>query len=274
TLPGRSAEVLAVAYSPDGRFIAAGSADGTTRLWNATTQELVHAFRAHRGGVFATRFSADGNRLVTLGGDRAVRVWDVRTRRLVQSLPNAHKRTRAHVVWGEGVAFVGDDRVAVAQSSREGGTQSAVVARVFDLSSGKEVSVVKDPAGPTQTIDIDVSPDGKLLVAGHAQGPLQLYRLSDGRQLDVEPNGAQAGAILDVEFSHDGKFVATGAVDGFAKIWSVANGRLREVVTLRGHDNPVGSVSFDRDGTRLASWGQVSDEARVWDVTPAGPGEV
>jgi WD40 repeat protein len=49
---------------------------------------------------------------------------------------------------------------------------------------------------------------------------------------------------------------------------------LREVLRLRGHNNPVGSVSFSRDGTRLASWGQVSGEARVWDVSPAGRGEV
>jgi WD40 repeat protein len=203
-----------------------------------------------------------------------VRVWDVQSGRLLRSLPNAHGRIRASVDWGEGVAFVGDNRIAVAPWSHEGRLPSAVVAKVFDLSSGKEVSVVKDPAGPTQTVDIDVSPDGKLLVAGHQQGPLHLYRLSDGRQLDVVQNGSRQGAMLDVEFSHDGKLVATGGVDGLAKIWSVANGKLREVLRLRGHANPVGSVSFNRDGTRLVSWGQLSGEARVWDVSPAGPGEV
>jgi WD40 repeat protein len=202
-----------------------------------------------------------------------VRVWDIRSGRLLQSLPNVHERTRAPVVWGEGVAFVGDDRIAVAPWSREGGVPSPVVAKVFALSSGKEVSVVNDPAGPTQTVDIDVSPNGKLLVAGHAQGTLQLYRLSDGRQLDVA-QGSSAGAILDLEFSRDGKFLATGGVDGFAKIWEVAHGKLSEVLTLRGHDNPVGSVSLNRDKNRLASLGQGSYEARIWDVSPAGRGEV
>jgi WD40 repeat protein/DNA-binding SARP family transcriptional activator len=272
-LPGYSAEVLAVAYSPDGRFIAAGSADGTLRLWETSSRKITHVLRAHQGAVFATRFSADGNRLVTLGADRAARVWDVRSGQRLQSFPNVHDRTRASVVWGEGVAFVGDDRIAVAPWSHEGGTASAVVAKIFDLSSGRQVSLIRDPAGAAQTVDIDVSPDGKLLVASDAKetGPLALYKLSDGEQLDVEQ---KAGGILDVEFSRDGKFVATGAVDGFAKIWSVAEGKLREVLRLRGHDNPVGSVSFNRDGTRLASWGQVSGEARVWDVSPAGRGEV
>jgi WD40 repeat protein len=133
------------------------------------------------------------------------------------------------------------------------------------------VGVVDDPAGETQTVDIDVSPDEKLLVAAHAEGQLQLYRLSDGRQLDVEQNRE---GILDVEFNRDGSSVATGGVNGFAKVWSVDGGRLREVLTLRGHDNPVGSVSYNGDGTRLASWGQASREARIWDVSPAGRGEV
>jgi WD40 repeat protein/serine/threonine protein kinase/DNA-binding SARP family transcriptional activator len=265
------ADVLAVAYSPSGHLVATGSADGTAAIWNASTGKAVHLLRAHRGGVFATRFSADGKRLVTLGADRAVRVWEVRSGRLLHTLTNVHNRTSAPVAWGEGVAFVGDDRVAVAPWSAGAGTPSSIVARVFDLSSGRQVGVVNDPAGATRIIDIDVSRDGKLLVAGHAEGPLQLYRLSDGRQLDVAET---AGAILDLEFSRDGRFVATGSADNFAKIWSVANGKLREVLKLRGHDTAVGSVSLNRYATRLVSWGQASGEARVWDVSPAGRGEV
>ncbi|MFL5918459.1 MAG: protein kinase domain-containing protein [Gaiellaceae bacterium] len=265
------ADVLAVAYSPGGTLVATGSADGTATIWNASTGKAAHVLLAHPGGVFATRFSADGKRLVTLGADRAVRVWAARSGSLLGTIPKAHNRTAAPVVWGEGVAFVGEDRVAIAPWSRGKTAPSSVVAKVFQLSSGKKVGVVSDPAGATQTVDIDVSPDGRLLVAGHAEGPLQLYELSDGRQLDVEQN---QGGVLDVEFSRDGKSVATGGVDGFAKIWSVAGGRLHEVLTLRGHDNPVGSVSFNSDGTRLASWGQASGEARVWDVSPDGRGEV
>jgi WD40 repeat protein/DNA-binding SARP family transcriptional activator len=266
----RPGNVLAVGYSPGGTVVATGSANGTATIWNPSTGEALHVLPAHRGGVFATRFSADGKQLATLGADRAVRVWDVRSGRLLHTITKAHNRTSAAAGWGEGVAFVGAHRIAVAPWSLGTG-DSPVVARVFDLSSGHQVGVVKDPAGATRIVDIDVSPDGKLLVAGHAQWPLQLYRLSDGRQLDV---GQNDGGILDVEFSRDGKFVATGAVDGFAKIWSVADGKLREVLRLRGHDNPVGSVSFNRYETRLVSWGEVSDEARVWDVTPAGRGEV
>ena len=54
----------------------------------------------------------------------------------------------------------------------------------------------------------------------------------------------------------------------------MTRGKLRESLTLRGQTRPVGSVSFDRTGTRLATSGQPSGGARVWDVSPAGRGEV
>jgi WD40 repeat protein len=270
-LAGDTGDILAVGYSRDGRLIATGGADGTARLWNAATGDLIHVLRAHRGGVFATRFSADGTRLGTLGADRAVRVWDVRTGRELQAFEGVHDRTEARSAWGEGIAIVGRDRIAVSPWAR-GSAPSPVVAKVFDVASGKQVGVVKDPGGTARIVDIDVSPDGTMLVAGQADsGQLQLYALPSGKQLDVVR--AHGATVLDVEFSRDGRHVATGAVDGLAKTWDVARGKLREALTLRGHTNPVASVSFDRTGTRLVTSGQLSGEARVWDVTPAGRGE-
>jgi WD40 repeat protein len=271
-LAGDTGDILAVGYSPDGKLVSTGSADGTARLWDAATGDLIHVLRAHRGGVFATRFSADGTRLGTLGADRAVRVWDVRTGRELQAFEGVHDRIEARSVWGEGIAFVGRDRIAVSPWAR-GSAPSPVVATVFDVASGKRVGVVKDPGGTARIVDIDVSPDGTMLAAGQADsGQLQLYALPSGKQLDaVRASGA---AVLDVEFSRDGHRVATGAVDGLARTWDVCRGKLREALTLRGHTNPVASVSFDRTGTRLVTSGQISREARVWDVTPAGRGEV
>ena len=272
SLSGHTGEVFAVGYAPDGKLVATGGADGTARLWNADTGDLVHLLRAHRGGVFATRFSADGTRLATLGADRAVRVWDVRTGRELQTFAGVHDRTEAGVAWGEGVAFVGRDRIAVSPWMR-GAVPSPVVAKVFDIASGEQVAVVADPGGTARVVDLDVSSDGTLLVAGQMEsGQLQLYGLPSGKQLDVVR--AHGGAVLDVELSRDGRRVATGGVDGLAKTWDVTRGKLRDALTLRGHRRPVGSVSFDRTGMRVVTSGGPDGEARVWDVSPAGRGEV
>ena len=79
---------------------------------------------------------------------------------------------------------------------------------------------------------------------------------------------------MDIEFSRDGTVLATAGVDGAAKVWEIRNGKLRERLALRGNPNPVMSVSFSGDATRLVTVGQISQEARVWDVSAAGRGEV
>ena len=273
TLTGHSGPVLTVGFSPKGDVVATGSADGTARLWSAETGRLLHTLPAHEGAVLATKFDAAGRRLATLGTDRAVRVWDVRSGRELQELAGVHNRTNVQDAWSEGVDFVGDDRVAVSPWAR-GTALSPVVARIFDSSSGDEVGIVEHPSGETGAREIAVSPDGTLLAATHVDNDpdVYLYRLPGGELLDVVE--AHTSGPIDIEFSRDGSLLATGGVDGAARVWKIQNGKLREVLAVRGHSNPVMSVSFSGDATRLVTVGETSQEARVWDVSPAGRGEV
>src|SRR5919201_5779641 len=175
--------------------------------------------------------------------------------------------------WSDGVAFVGDDRIAIAPWS-PGVPLSPVVARIFDLSSGAEVAVVKLPGGNAGTREIAASPDGTLLAANHGgQNPteLDLYRLPGGELLDTIE--AHSGGVMDIEFSRDGSRLATAGVDGAARLWEIGNGKLRELLALRSKPNPVMSVSFSPDATRLVTVGQFFG-AQVWDVSAAGRGEV
>jgi WD40 repeat protein len=65
-----------VVFSPDGHRLASASIDGTVRMWNPDTGQLIGApLTGHSGPVVAVAFSADGHKLASAGGDGAVRLW-------------------------------------------------------------------------------------------------------------------------------------------------------------------------------------------------------
>src|SRR5262249_17280877 len=66
-----------MAFSPDGRVLVLGDAEGTLRLCLAATGKEVGRLPGHRSGITCLAFSADGKALASGSGDTTVLLWDV-----------------------------------------------------------------------------------------------------------------------------------------------------------------------------------------------------
>jgi WD40 repeat protein len=77
----------ALAFSPDGQWLAVGGEDGFLRIWELSTRRELHRLHGHEGGTQSLGFSADGRRLVSFGDSEGF-VWNLRPGRANVKGPN------------------------------------------------------------------------------------------------------------------------------------------------------------------------------------------
>jgi WD40 repeat protein len=75
-LAGHSDAITAIASSPDGRYLAAASDDGTARVWNASSGQLISVLSGGGGPVSGVSFGPDSQFALTVAQSGTVRVWD------------------------------------------------------------------------------------------------------------------------------------------------------------------------------------------------------
>ncbi|HNT76273.1 MAG TPA: trypsin-like peptidase domain-containing protein [Anaerolineae bacterium] len=241
--------VSTVAFSPDGQWIASGSADGTARVWEAATGREV-ARVIHGEYVSAVAFSPDGRWVVSGSWDDTARVWEAATGREI-----------ARVTHGDdvkSVTFSPNGRWVVS-----GGSDGT--ARVWEAETGREIAHVTHIYWIQ---DLDFSPDGQWVVSGAWDGKVWVWEAATGREIS---SVTHQGWVSDVAFSPDGRWVVSGGQDGTARVWEAATGR---EITRMTHQEQVNVATFSPSGQWVISAGCdeyyegvcVGGLAQVWEA--------
>ncbi|NJR61447.1 MAG: NACHT domain-containing protein [Cyanobacteria bacterium CRU_2_1] len=105
------------------------------------------------------------------------------------------------------------------------------------------------------------SPDGKLLVTGHRNGEIRLWRTGDRQYLATYKG--HTSWVWSVAFSSDGQTLASGGDDQTIRLWNLKSHQCLHI--LQGHADRIRSIAFSPDGQVLAS-GSQDQTIRLWDL--------
>ncbi len=248
SLEGPEDVIAAVAFSPDGAWLAAVSV-GEERgyLWDVKSGELKGKTGGHEGGQTCVAWSADSRHFATGGNDHVLRIWDARTLKEVAALEGHEGPPRA-------VAFTPDGSRLVS-----GGDDSKV--SVWDVKKQVAIAWFTGHAGAVHAVA--VSPDGATVASG---GDDKLVRLWDLATLKQRGQiGGHTNPVHCLAFSPGGKTLASGGVGGGVHLSDPARAIVRK--TQKGHNGMVSGLAFLADGSGLVSSG-FDNAVRLWKAAP------
>ena len=282
---GRSVHVLTehagnavgVAFSPDGKFVASASTDGTGRVWRTADWGLASALTGHTNALTNVSFSADGEHVVTTGKDNTARVSHAETGDELFVLSG-------HRGWVESAAFSGgagspivtasqDESIRIwdgvfqpelTELARVGAPVTALAVDdrvtvwtsegrklVLDPATGDEVSTESAPRRKPRRV---TGPDGS---SATMRGRVVIVR-QDG---EAETLTGHRDRVTSVAFSPFGTLLATTSLDHVARIWSLPANELARALQ---HNTAVRDAAFSPDGHWLVT---AANRASLWDAT-------
>jgi WD40 repeat protein len=295
SLPGSTYAVQNVAYSPGGRFLATGSADGTVGLLNvitplaASVSALPSGETVQRALTNTTSYqlvapaaqmtavgpaearSPDGHLLAIASPDGSLKLSALagsRQQPVASYTGHAETRTGLALNWMDypivaTAAAFSPDGHTLATTSDDG---RAVLWDVSNPAKPRQLSAID--FFPNAVIGLAFSPVGHTLATIAAdKNTVALWDVANpANPTLLSTLDSHTDVVTAVAFSPDGHVVATGSDDRTARLWDVTDpGQPRQLGDpLTGHSGTVTAVTFSSDGHFLGTYGD--DGERLWDL--------
>ncbi len=245
--------IVALAFSPDGRFLVAGAWSGFFHVWDLTQEHPVPlSWQGHKYGILFLCFNPDGTALFSASVDRTVKRWSCQGWDAPATRPQWDRTWQAEQdIWD------------LACHPREGWLL-CFHSNVLDLLSGDTLEPIRN-SQQLPGVGYQFSQEGNTLVRVHTQGIdlMNSWGESVLRTLALSSGEKNPGGHANVvNCSPDGTLLAVVANPlKNIKLWELASGR--QLAHLVTEDGPT-RAAFSPDGRLLAVTGQ--NQTRLYEI--------
>jgi WD40 repeat protein len=267
TLVLRQSSISALAFSADGRLLAAGG--GPPSVWEVPAGKQRITLQGSPDWNTTLAFSADGTKLAAASTQR-VHLWDLASGKELRIFQ------RLIMVDGGAMAFSKDLQTLASPNYEE--------IDLWDVSTGKARGVLAEHRGSVYSIGY--SADGKTLYAASAtctivrgrfryRGEVRLWDVASGRERASFQD--HLGRALAARLSPDGKILAVLDIEELGneadlKLIEVSTGR--QVVLRSAPADSFSSLAFSLDGRLFVMGTPDRKSPKLWEVVlPKGPGK-
>lgn len=255
---GHSGSITAIVFSSHD-FMATASVDGTVKVWQVATGQLLRTFVVSEYWVYSAKFSPDERLLATGSGDNVVRLWDLHSGRLLKEFTG-----NAHAV--RQLVFSVDGQTLASGSSLYARDKEGESVCSWDLNSGKKLLHL---AMPGKVSGLKFAGPSKLIVATESETSAWNVQTgerlkSDGTMVGQMPDFAPGATVISVDPKGRWQAVAQGAT---FKLSGVAS-----QIAVQPPQPPVAvrAISFSRDG-RLMAVGHANGNITIWNLASGLP---
>ena len=253
-LLGHTDNVLALAFSPSGRWLASAGKDHTVRIWDFSDardrlpSQPAYVLSGHTDRVRDLAWSSAGDRLASASFDGTVGLWN--TAHLAEQNPSLIKRMKDHQARVLSVAFHPAEPLLAS-----GGNDKKI--RLWQAEDGQSKGVLASAEHDVSALAF--SPDGRMIVAGNFSPPkpkhLTLFDYPSGTVRRIF--AGHDNVVIATAFHPSGQWLASGGGENKEiLLWRADSGEILSRIESRGRT--INAVAFSKDG-QMISWGQSAD---------------
>lgn len=235
-LTGQTEYIVKIVYCPDSETIATGSIDGSIRLWDINSGQLVKTLiNGHYESLTTICYSPDGSTIATGGSDHSVRLWNTDKENLIGTIAEHNGKIIS-------LSFTENNNTIISVGEKSSVYHWNVVNQKLKLSFSYKNAT---------TISGNFSNDKELITLG-LTSDCYIINSTTG---EIKSNLVEHRHNVNcVSLSPDGKFLASGtsgASGDLLRIWSVEKEDI--IKTLMIGQDWMRHVSFSPKGDTLVA---------------------